>query len=494
MIQTHFISDVLDQRWAEERSRVAIRECGRDLTFRELLEWSQEISSALEAFVSRPTQRVVLLLPNSAAFVSAFFAVARVGGVVCPLNTQYRSQELAYYLRDLEPVAVVTAAEFVQPVSDVMLTMNMPPALLELCAGKDIRVLRSSNLSGCSTTPADSLPLLQLCTSGSTGGPKRVVRSHTALLAEIEALHKTFGLTQADKFLGVTPFSHVNGLVRTMMASMYVGGTLYPVEGFRRREILDLLTHERISFFGGVPQMFAILSQTPLRDHVDLSTLRVVFSSSAPLIPADNRSFQARYGPFVRQLYGSTETGTISFNHHPAIERCLESVGYPLEGVYVEVVDSDGKPLSTGQEGEIAIRSPFATCGYLNNPEATNASFRGGFYFSGDLGTKDATGYLRITGRKKFIINRGGLKVNPYEVEEVIKEHPKVQDVVVFSSPSQHGDDIICAAIQTSEQCNVDEILFHCRDRIADYKIPSCIEFRDTLPRSSTGKILRSAL
>lgn len=494
MSKNQIISDVLDRSWAQEGSRLAIREAGRDVNFQDLLRWSQAISSALEPFVREPGQRVVVMLPNSAAFVAAFFAIARLGGVVCPLNTQYRSQELAYYLRDLEAVAVVTGPEFAQRVSEVMLTLDVPPALLELSAANDLRVLRSTNGSGRPLSPSDSLPLLQLCTSGSTGVPKRVVRTHAALLGELETLRKTFRLTQNDSFLGVAPFSHVNGLVRTMMTAMYVGGTLYPVEGFRRREILDVLTNERITFFGGVPQIFAILSQTPLRREVDLSALRVVFSSSAPLTATDNRSFQSRYGLFVRQLYGSTETGTISFNSHPDIECCLESVGAPLEGIHVEVVDTDGSPLPAGQEGEIAIKSPFATSAYLDNPEATKDSFRSGFYFSGDLGIKDETGYLRITGRKKFIINRGGLKVNPYEVEEAIKEYPKVQDVVVYSSPSPHGDDIVCAAIVASEECNADEILFHCRDRIADYKIPSRIEFRDSLPRSSTGKILRSKL
>jgi len=275
---------------------------------------------------------------------------------------------------------------------------------------------------------------------------------------------------------------------------MYVGATLYPVEEFRRREILSLLTRERITFFGGVPQMFTILSQTPLRDDIDLSALRVVFSSSAPLLPVDNRRFQSQYGVFVRQLYGSTETGTISFNLHPAPECCLQSVGIPIEGVHVEVVDEEGKLLPPGQEGEFAIASPFATSSYLDNPIATNESFRGGFYFSGDLGIKDDTGYLVITGRKKLIINRGGFKVNPYEVEEAIREHPKVVDVAVFGRPGPHGDDIVCCVIVASKNCTVEEILLHCRDRIADFKIPTHIEFRDALPKSPTGKILRANL
>jgi long-chain acyl-CoA synthetase len=279
-----------------------------------------------------------------------------------------------------------------------------------------------------------------------------------------------------------------------MMSAMYAGATLYPVDEFKRREILDLITRERITFLGAVPQIFSILGQTPIRGEVDLSSLRVVFSSSAPLLPADNRRFHERYGIIVRQLYGSTETGSISFNRHPAPESCLESVGTAIEGVRVEVVDEKGQALPPGQEGELTIASPFAASGYLGNEVATRESFRDGAYFSGDVGTKDARGYVTITGRKKLMINRGGFKVNPYEVEAAIKEHPKVVDVAVYGAPSPQGDDLVCAVIVSSEACTTEEILMHCRDRIADYKIPARIEFRDTLPKSATGKLLRAQL
>ena len=341
---------------------------------------------------------------------------------------------------------------------------------------------------------ADSAPLIQQYTSGSTGDPKRVVRTHSALHLELETLRTTFQTGEADRFLGVAPFSHVNGLVRTMMSSLYAGATLYPVAEFKRREILDLVTRERITFFGAVPQIFSILSQTPARSEVDLSALRIVFSSSAPLHPADSRRFHERYGIAVRQLYGSTETGTISFNRDPAPESSFESVGVPIDGVRVEVLDEKGQAVAPGVEGELSIASPFAASGYLDNEAATRGSFRGGAYFSGDLGTKDARGYLALTGRKTLVINRGGFKVNPQEVEAAIKEHPKVADVAVFAAKSPQGDELVCAVIVSSEACTTEEILAHCQQRIADYKIPARIEFRDALPKSATGKILRTKL
>jgi acyl-CoA synthetase (AMP-forming)/AMP-acid ligase II len=150
--------------------------------------------------------------------------------------------------------------------------------------------------------------------------------------------------------------------------------------------------------------------------------------------------------------------------------------------------------LPPGTEGELAIASPFAIASYFDNEAASAESFRGGFYFSGDLGTIDPAGHIRLTGRKKLLINRGGFKVNPYEVEDVIKAHPRVADVAVFGAVGPQGDDVVCCAIVTSGACTTDDILGHCRARLADFKIPARIEFRDSLPKSSTGKILRAEL
>lgn len=488
------ISDTLDRTWARLAARTAIGEAGRKTTYGELLEWSQAISRALATLVRQPGQRVALLLPNSSAFVAAFFGAARLGGVVAPLAAQYRGQELLYYLKDLQPVALLTDARFTEQVDAVLPKLDRPPAVVHVDLMRTARVMRPGAGAGAALAAQDSPALVQQYTSGSTGEPKRVVRSHAALCRELAALQATFNTSEGDRFLGVAPFSHVNGMVRTMMSAMYSGASLYPVDEFKRREVLDLIIRERITFLGGVPQIFALLSHTPPRGEVDLSSLRIAFSSSAPLLPADNRRFFERYGVAVRQLYGSTETGTISFNGHQDPQSCPDSVGTPIDGVAVDVLGDAGEPLPDGVEGELAIRSPFAASGYVGNEAASRASFRGGAYFSGDLGTRDAQGHVRITGRKKLIINRGGFKVNPYEVEAALKEHPKVEDAVVFAAGSAQGDDVVCAIVVSPQACTTAELLAHCRGLIADYKIPARIEFRDVLPRSTAGKVLRSRL
>ena len=487
------ICDTLDSRWAGLGRRSAIREAERDIAYADLLEWSQRISQVLAPMLRQPGQRVALLLPNCAAFVAAFFGVARLGGVVAPLDVRYRSQELKYYLEDLDAVALVTEARFTEHVAAVLPALGNPPALVQVAYRGGAAQVSPGRREGRAIATAGSPALLQQYTSGSTGRPKRVVRTHAQLAAELEALRAAFGTSERDRFLGAAPFSHGNGMVRTMMSAVYNGATLYPIEEFRRRELLELIARERISFLGGVPQIYALLGQTPARGEVDLSSLRVAFSSSAPLLAADARLFAQRYGVEVTQVYGSTETGTISAERGDA-RPYPDTVGTPLAGVAVGVTDEAGRPLPPGAEGEIAVCSGYAATGYLDNDQATRESFRDGAYFTGDLGTMDAEGRIRLTGRKKLMINRGGLKVNPYEVEAALREHPKVDDVVVTAAPGPQGDDMVCAIVVSAEGCTAQELLAHCRTRIADYKIPARIEFRDGLPRSAVGKVLRAQL
>lgn len=488
------LADVFDRSAARTPARLAVREA-RDWSYAELRSWSEAITGALGPHCRTPGQRVGLMMPNSAGFAASFYAIARAGGVIAPLNVRYRSQELVYYLGDTQASAVIVPPELFPVVREAAATLAHPPALLVVDEAGGCEVALVGEAEGRPARVAgDSPPLLHQYTSGSTGEPKRVVRTHAQLLFELEGLARVFTLTADDRLLGAAPFTHVNGLVRTMMTAMFVGGTLFPVREFRRREVLDLIARDRLTYFGAVPYMFVILADTPVRGTVDLSSLRTVFSASAPLLATDNRRFREKYGHWIRQLYGSTETGTISVNLADDVEGSLASVGHPLPDVRLEVVDAQGQALAAGAEGEVRIAGPGAITGYEGNPAANATAFRDGWYWSGDLGRTTVEGALTLTGRTKFLINRGGFKVNPLEVEEAIAAHPKVSEVAVAGAPGPHGDDIVRCVIVASAPCTIDEIVAHCAARIADYKIPSRIEFRASLPKSDTGKLLRHKL
>jgi long-chain acyl-CoA synthetase len=487
------LGDHFDRTAARLGARLAVREPERDWSYSELFAFSQRVSRALEPFAGGSGTRVGLMVPNSAAFVAAFHGIIRDGSVVVPFNVRYRDQELVYYLNDAEPTALLVGPDIVETARRTLATLACPPALLVL-DNAECRLVEPRRADPVPAPGSASQPLLLQYTSGSTGPPKRVIRTHANLLFELGRLAAAFDVDEEDRFLGAAPFSHVNGLVRTMLTSMYVGATLHPMRKFQRRGTLERIARERITFFCGVPYMFIVLADTPVRGTLDLSSLRTVFSASAPLLPDDNRRFRAKYGHWVRQLYGSTETGTISVNLDPDPSARLASVGLPLPDVRVEVVDDGGRPVAVGMEGEVVIASPGAITSYAGNAEATAASFRDGVYLSGDLGRKDADGHLTLTGRTKFLINRGGFKVNPLEVEQAIQSHPKVREVAVVGAPGPHGDDVVRCVVVARGQCTPEEIVRHCEGRIADYKIPSRIEFRDALPKSETGKLLRQRL
>jgi long-chain acyl-CoA synthetase len=476
-------------------TKLAVRESDRDWTFAELSLRSHEISDALSYAGVGPADCVALMLPNSGAFVASFFAIARVGCVIAPLNVRYQEQELVYFLRDTSAVAIVAASDLAPRVRSAFEKLEHPPALFEVNCDGTCRPPQPGRRAPASEGEVLKDPiLLHQYTSGSTGAPKRIRRTNGMLRRELGQLTAALELTPDDRLLGVAPFSHVNGLVRTMLASMYVGAALYPLPEFKRRGVLDLITREQISYFGGVPSMYAILADTPLRGNVDLASLRIAFSASAPLRPSDNERFGEKYGVLIRQLYGSTETGTISVNLESDIQPGMASVGHPLEGVDVAVLDEAGQHLPPNGEGEFAVRSPWAISEYHGNLDATGKSFQDGWYRSGDLGFTDDCGRLTLTGRLKFLINRGGYKINPNEVEEAIQSHPKISEVVVLGAPTRHGDELVRCVAVASAPCTAEEIVEHCRSRIADFKIPSRIEFRDALPRSETGKMLRGKL
>jgi long-chain acyl-CoA synthetase len=286
----------------------------------------------------------------------------------------------------------------------------------------------------------------------------------------------------------------VNGLTRSMLSSLRAGAALYPLAKYDRQAVAETVERERISVFIAVPFMFSTLAQTNFRRPPDFSSLRLCVSASAPMPKKFNLLFREKFGQHVRQLYGSTETGTISVNLQPEISNTLESVGTPIPGVRVEVFRDDGQPAGPGEMGEFAVASPAAITAYDDLPEANRESFRGGYFFTGDLGRKEADGMLYLVGRKKFFINKGGFKIDPREIEELLEGHPLVDEAVVLGVPSPYGDERVKAVIVAKGPCSEADIIAYCRGQIADFKIPSQIEFRDSLPKSPTGKIRRAML
>jgi long-chain acyl-CoA synthetase len=413
----------------------------------------------------------------------------RTNAVAVPLNVNYQEEELKYYLRSSAARVVVTDTARHAKLDAVLQKMESSPPIV---------LLEEAGAMNGTTVPAaesaSDSPALQQYSTGSTGQPKPVIRTQRQLLAEVDHYAATVRITPADRILAVVPMFHAHGFGNCLLAALMNGATLVVLETFNPREVLSVLASERITIYPGVPFMFKMLTETLLKTEPDLSALRLAFSAGGALDPEVSRKFHARFGQHIRQLYGTTETGSITINLDEDIAGTLESVGPAMPAIEMTVVDEAGHAVPPGEVGEIGIRSPAMTCGYDGLEEVTKNSFRNGFFFPGDVGRIDALGRVFVTGRKTFFINVGGNKVDPAEVERIIAGSPKVSDVVVLGVKTPYGGETVKAVVVAREKCEAAEILETCRGKLAEYKVPKVVEFRSEIPRSPLGKVLRKYL
>jgi long-chain acyl-CoA synthetase len=474
-----------------DRSAIVERDCA--VNYLTLKKKVLGLACELQRLGVRQGNHVALLLPNSVNFVVGYFAVLAVGGIVVPLNHRYQQNELAYFLKACRASLILTSRYF-DPLCRRTLSQG-PVNCKALFIEDSIEVPRHlKTFRDFKVEIGPETPVMVQFSSGSTGEPKRVARTHAQLMFELDGVTGLLGINAEDRLLGVAPFSHVNGLVRSMLASVRVGATLYPLAGFERQTIADVIESRGITVFIGVPFMFAILGKSRFRSLPDFTSLRLAISASAPMPRQSNEQFFRLFGLYVRQLYGSTETGTISTNLRSDIENTLESVGTPINGVQVEIVAEDGGRVPPGTIGEVAVKSPAAIERYDGLDGLNEEVFRDGYFFTGDIGRKDPDGLLYLIGRKKFFINKGGYKINPHEIEALLESHPGVEEAVVVGLPTLYGDEKVKAVVVLKEACTEGEMIEYCRGKIADFKVPSLVEFVEDLPKSPTGKIRRGLL
>lgn len=484
-------------RRASERSpetAALIAEDGARLSYGELRAAADVFSETLARSGITPGDHVVVVLPNTVAFVITVFAVARIGAVLVPLNPALRAAELRYYFRECGAVAVVTDDEHAETCGRVQRSLQQPERIFT-----DVRVeaLPPSWQGGgrwrFGPVAADTPALCQY-SSGSTGLPKAILRTHAQLCAEAEHFVATVGVATGERILTVAPLFHAHGFGNCLLAAIKGGATLVLLTAFhRRRTIASIIEHE-VSVFPGVPFMFGILASSSSIAPQPLSMLRLAFSAGAALPRDVFAAFRDKFGVLIRQLYGSTETGSVSINLGSCHDERWASVGQPMHGVDVRVVDAWGRAVGAGERGEILVRSAAMTQAYRGLEEASQQAFREGYYWTSDLGYRDHDGNLFITGRTTIFIDTGGYKVDPVEVEQVLDRHPKVARSVVIGVKGRYGRQVIKAVVVANEPCSTEEIATWCRAELAEFKIPRVIEFRREIPVSPLGKVLRKYL
>jgi long-chain acyl-CoA synthetase len=470
--------------------------------FAELVERIERLAAGLSERGIRPGDAVALLLGNDPAFIVSFHAVTALGGVVVPVNPAFKQDELEFTFRKCDVRAVISDERTAGVCERIVAGFDGPVEVITTSSAHGQSLTLDMLIEG--RSPArleprapDEVYVYQF-SSGSTGRPKRVPRTHGQCAAEVELYKSAWGDSPEDKLFCAIPFFHTWGMGGCLFWAAGSGATMVILEDpnpflLRRHRALELIEQERATVFPGVPFNFRLMAEAPA--DADLSSLRLCFSAGTALPRASFDAFGERFGLLVRQLYGCTEAGVVAANLDPDPISTFESVGRPVGDIELAILDEDGDVLPAGEEGEVAISSPAMTSGYSDMDDLNREAFDRGFFHTGDLGRLDDDGRLYLTGRKKLLIEIGGYKVDPVEVQDVVIAHPKVRDAVVVGAEGKvEGEEIVKAVVVPVEDCDDREVLDFCRERLANFKVPQMVEFRDEIPKSPLGKVLRKYL
>jgi long-chain acyl-CoA synthetase len=508
------LNQVLAQTVRSYPNKVAVVYDDLRISYQDLFDKIEGLGRGLDSLGIREGDCVAILLPNCPEFVISFYAITRLNAIVLPLNHLFKADEISYYLGDSNATAIITDTKRADICRDIASTLGRKMELIITdTAQPQAKSFYDLIFPGNIEVPTEPSPFegsaIYQYSSGSTGRPKRVCRTQKNLCYEVKNFAETTKVTPDDNILCTVPLYHAHGLGNGLLAATCNGATLVileqsiqngiPIEVpfvFRCPRVLELIEREKITLFPAVPYIFNALAETPATAQANLSTLRLCFSAGNFLGKEIFDKFLKRFSVPIRQLYGCTEAGSISINLDANPEETHNSVGTPLRNITISIIDEQGNDVPVGEVGEVIVKSQALTSGYDNMPELNQQAFRDGAFFTGDLGKLDEAGRLYITGRKKILIDTGGRKVDPIELEDVLMGHPKVKEAVVVGVKGAHAGEIIKAVLvlKELEQCEEQEIFSYCKERLAEFKVPKIIEFRDEIPKSPLGKILRKAL
>jgi acyl-CoA synthetase (AMP-forming)/AMP-acid ligase II len=472
------------------------------LTYGALRQLVTDTIQQLNDFGIGRNDPVAIVLPNGPEMATAFISIASAA-TSAPLNPAYTEDEFDFYFSDLNARALVIQQAMESPARDVaarrgLMIIELVPEMsagagcFSLQLADDVVVAMKTTNGG--PAQADDIALV-LHTSGTTSRPKIVPLSQRNVCSSAFNIGKALALGVSDHCLNVMPLFHIHGLIAAVLSSLAAGASIYCTPGFNALKFFAWLDDSKPSWYTAVPTMHqTILARSPRNaDSISNANLRFVRSSSAALPPQVLMSLEETFGCRVIEAYGMTEAAhQMAANPLAPKPRKPGTVGIAA-GPEIAIMDNDGILLATGGIGEIVIRGDNVTAGYQNNDEANATGFTNGWFRTGDQGTMDGEGYLTITGRLKEIINRGGEKISPREVDEILLDHPDVAQVVTFAMPHDKLGEDVAAAIVLNEGCEANEraIRDFAGTKLADFKVPRTIVFLDEIPKGATGKMQR---
>jgi acyl-CoA synthetase (AMP-forming)/AMP-acid ligase II/thioesterase domain-containing protein len=500
MYQT--IPQILEAQAKRSPDSIAILDLNRaPLTYRSLYSHVAKVVEWLNAYGIGNNDRVAIVLPNGPEMATAFLGVA-AGAASAPLNPAYRATEFDFYLSDLNAKALIIQGDFDSPAREVAQARGIPILEISSTPQDEAGIFHPANRKWELASVANySMPedvALVLHTSGTTSRPKIVPLTQKNICTSADNIKATLQLTPQDRCLNVMPLFHIHGLMAAVLASLAAGASIVCTPGFQADQFFECLSAFRPTWYTAVPTMHqSILSRVDAnRNVIAESSLRFLRSSSASLPPQVMKELEEVFRAPMIEAYGMTEAShQMASNPLPPLPRKPGTVGVGA-GPQVRIMDEAGNFLSAGESGEIVIRGENVTLGYENNPAANQTSFTNGWFRTGDQGVMDADGYLSITGRLKEMVNRGGEKIAPREVDEALLDHPAVAQAVAFALPHPTlGEDLGAAVVlrqdAKSSERELREFAF---SRLADYKVPSQIVIVNEIPKGPTGKLQRIGL
>jgi long-chain acyl-CoA synthetase len=465
------------------------------LSYAALDDASARAATLLRERGVRPGDRVGLMLPNVPQFAIAYYGILRAGATVVPMNVLFKRREVGFALADSGARVLIVWDGFAEEAQQAAAKTGTECVLVSAGAFEHLLTGVSALADVTGREPSDTAVILY--TSGTTGTPKGAELTHANLGRNAEVATRLFDLDAASVILGSLPLFHSFGQTCTLNAALLAGTSVTLLPRFDAGKALEIVERDRVAVFMGVPTMYNALLNHPERQRFDVSSLRLCVSGGASLPVELLHGFEQTFGCKILEGYGLSETSPIASFNHPELERKPGSIGTPVEGVEMKLVDPTGADVPAGEVGEIVIRGHNVMKGYWRKPDATAEAISAeGWFRSGDLARVDEDGYFFIVDRMKDMIIRGGYNVYPREIEEVLYAHPAVREAAVVGVPhAELGEEVAAAvALKPDAVATEDELRDFVKEQLAAYKYPRVVWFVDELPKTATGKILKREL
>jgi long-chain acyl-CoA synthetase len=487
------LANTLSETAERRGDRTAFKLDDFELSYHMLDCAASRIANLLEDKGLEPGDRVGLMLPNVPYFPSIYYGILRAGGVVVPMNVLLKGREVSFYLGDSGAKLLFAWADFAEAAEEGASEAGAEVILVK--PGEFEQLVGAYSDEYPTVERADDDTAVILYTSGTTGKPKGAELSHDNLTRNCGVIESSLGeFSEEDVLLGALPLFHSFGQTCTMNSAVATGACVTMLPRFDPEKALEIIERDRVTVFQGVPTMYNAMLHANRADSTDASTVRLCMSGGAAIPVELIRAFEEKFGCPILEGYGLSETSPVASFNHPGKERKAGSIGTPIAGVEMQVCDDDGNEVPQGEVGEIVIRGHNVMKGYWQRPEATGEAITGdGWFRSGDMAKMDEDGYFFIVDRKKDLIIRGGYNVYPREVEEVLYEHPAIQEAAVVGLPDESlGEEVGAAVVlKKGETLDAADLKAYVKEQVAAYKYPRKVWFVEELPKGPTGKILK---